>query len=157
MALERLARGYEFDPEACRDLVQDIHMALWRSFAGFNGRCSLRTWVYRVAHNVARSYVTRQRRTRPQVLVGLEDLERLPDTNDGELLAQHRETLQRLLDLIQQLRFIDRQVMLAYLEGIDAAVIGEITGISASNVATKIHRIKRLLARRFGEGNNDDE
>lgn len=51
-ALERLACAYEADPEERRDLLQDIHAALWRSFEGFQGRCSLRTWVYRVAHNV---------------------------------------------------------------------------------------------------------
>jgi len=156
-ALERLARGYEADGEIRRDLLQDIHIALWRSFEGFNGRCSLRTWVYRVAHNVATSHVTRQRRTRLQALVGLEDVEHLPDTSGGEPAAHRRETLQRLLALIQQLKLLDRQVMLAYLEGMDAAAIGEITGLSAGNVATKIHRIKRLLARRFEEGGNDDE
>jgi RNA polymerase sigma-70 factor (ECF subfamily) len=59
--------------------------------------------------------------------------------------------------LIQQLKHPDRQVMLAYLEGMDAAAIGEITGLSAVNVATKIHRIKRLLARRFEEGRRDEE
>ena len=52
-ALERLARAYEAKPEARHDLVQEIHFALWRSLAGFDGRCSLRTWAYRVADNVA--------------------------------------------------------------------------------------------------------
>jgi RNA polymerase sigma factor (sigma-70 family) len=50
-ALERLARAYEADQESCRDLLQEIHIALWRSLTGFDQRCSLRTWVYRVAHN----------------------------------------------------------------------------------------------------------
>ena len=57
--------------------------------------------------------------------------------------------LERLLDLIQRLKPLDRQVILSYLEGMDAAAIGEITGISASNAATKIHRIKQMLARQF--------
>jgi RNA polymerase sigma-70 factor (ECF subfamily) len=43
------------NPEDRRDLLQEIHLALWRSFATFDDRCSLRTWVYRVAHNVATS------------------------------------------------------------------------------------------------------
>jgi RNA polymerase sigma-70 factor (ECF subfamily) len=47
---------------------------------------------------------------------------------------------------------LDRQVIVLYLEGIEAASIGEITGLSASNVATKIHRIKQVLVRRFHEG-----
>ncbi|MGZ6014354.1 MAG: sigma factor-like helix-turn-helix DNA-binding protein [Phenylobacterium sp.] len=46
----------------------------------------------------------------------------------------------------------DRQVLLLYLEDLDAAAIGEITGLSAGAVATKIHRLKALLARRFAEG-----
>ena len=39
-ALERLAGGYERDPDARRDLLQDIHVALWRSLARYDGRCS---------------------------------------------------------------------------------------------------------------------
>jgi len=46
-ALERLAYSYEADADQRRDLVQEIHLALWRSFDRFDGRCSLRTWVYR--------------------------------------------------------------------------------------------------------------
>jgi RNA polymerase sigma-70 factor (ECF subfamily) len=57
-SLERLARAYEADPEKRRDLSQDIHFQLWRSFQGYDSRCSLRTWVYRVAHHVAASHVS---------------------------------------------------------------------------------------------------
>jgi RNA polymerase sigma-70 factor (ECF subfamily) len=42
--------------------------------------------------------------------------------------------------------------MVAYMEGMDAAATAEITGLSARNVATKIHRIKQILARRFQAG-----
>ena len=61
-ALERLARAYEVDPEKRRDLIQDIHFQLWRSFQRYDARCSRRTWVYRVAHHVAASHVLRERR-----------------------------------------------------------------------------------------------
>jgi RNA polymerase sigma-70 factor (ECF subfamily) len=54
--------------------------------------------------------------------------------------------------MIQSLKPLDRQVILSYLEGMDAAAIGEITGLAAGNVATKIHRIKTVLARRFSQG-----
>lgn len=151
-ALDRLARAYEADPDKRRDLGQEIHMALWRSFEGWNGRCSLRTWVYRVAHNAATSHVIRQRRAKAQGLVSLEELENLPDRNADGFAVGQRQTLDRLLALIQSLKPLDRQVILSYLEGMDAASIGEITGISPGNVATKIHRIKSILARRFQEG-----
>jgi len=156
-ALERLARAYEADPEIRRDLLQEIHIALWRSFEGFDGRCSLRTWIYRVAHNVAASHVLHQRRTRSQALVGLEELENLPDANSGPQAAERSQTLDRLLALIQRLKPLDRHVILSYLEGLDAASIAEITGLSPGNVATKIHRTKNVLARRFQAGGHDDE
>jgi RNA polymerase sigma-70 factor (ECF subfamily) len=151
-ALERLARAYEADPDWRRDLVQDIHLALWRSFAGWDERCSLRTWVYRVAHNAATSHVMRQRRRNAHELVSLEELEAAPDGVNAEEAAEQRAALDRLLGLVQQLRPLDRQVILGYLEGLDAASIGEITGLEPGNVATKIHRIKNLLSRRFHEG-----
>jgi RNA polymerase sigma-70 factor, ECF subfamily len=147
-ALGRLTRGYEADSEKRRDLLQEIHLALWRSFEGFDARCSLRTWVYRVAHNTAVTWAIRQKRARPQMLVGLEELEAMPVPPD----ADRQMALDRLTQLIQRLKPIDRQVILAYLEGLDAAAIGELTGLSASNAATKIHRIKSLLARNLHEG-----
>jgi len=36
-ALERLARAFEADPDLRLDLLQDIHLALWRSFVGLSG------------------------------------------------------------------------------------------------------------------------
>ena len=77
-SLERLARAYEADPEKRRDLSQDIHFQLWRSFQNYDSRCSLRTWVYRVAHHVAVSHVIRERRIFSN-LVSLEELDILPD------------------------------------------------------------------------------
>jgi DNA-directed RNA polymerase specialized sigma24 family protein len=54
-------RAYEADPEKRRDLSQDIYFRFWRSFQRYGARCSLRTWVYRVAHHVAASHVLRER------------------------------------------------------------------------------------------------
>ena len=147
-ALERLARAYESDAELRRDLLQEVHVALWRSFDVFDGRCSLRTWIYRVTHNVGASHVVRQRRTRGHELVGLEELENMPDSRTEEA-ANRNHALDRLLSLIQRLQPLDRNVILSYLEGLDAASIGELTGLSPGNVATKIHRIKNILARQF--------
>ncbi|MDQ2773719.1 MAG: hypothetical protein M3Y57_02150 [Acidobacteriota bacterium] len=76
-AIQRLARGYEADPERRRDLVQEIHVELWRSLRLFDRRCSLQTWVYRVAHNVAASHIVRGRRMLAR-LVDLDVLETEP-------------------------------------------------------------------------------
>ena len=147
-ALERLARAYEADPEKRRDLGQDIHFQLWRSFQNYDSRCSLRTWIYRVAHRVAVSHIVRERRTFAN-LVSLEELESLPDKADSQSAANRRIDLDRLSALIQRLKPLDRQVIVSYLEGMDAASTGEITGLSPANVAMRIHRIKNILAKRF--------
>ena len=150
-ALQRLARAYEPDADRRLDLLQEIHVALWRSFASFDGACSLRTWVYRVAHNVAVSQVIR-RKSKAHTLVGLDELEAMPTAVDHEQMLDDRRALDRMMALVQQLDPLDRQLTLLYLEGLDAASIGEIIGISAGNVATKVHRVKKVLAERFRRG-----
>lgn len=156
-ALERLARTYEADADVRRDLLQEIHTALWRSFVGFDNRCSLRTWIYRVAHNVAASHVDKQVRARKREFVSLEELEGRADERVGVADTEQRQVLGQLYAMIQELKPLDRQVMLAYLEGMDAASTAEITGLSARNVATKIHRIKSALGKRFREGGNREQ
>jgi RNA polymerase sigma-70 factor (ECF subfamily) len=156
-ALERLARAYEAGPEDRRDLLQEIHIALWRSFTGYDERCSLRTWAYRVAHNIAVTHIYRSRKTKTLNLLSIEELgenEKPVASHSSGLESQL--LLRQLYEFIQRLNPVDRQIITLYLEGLDAACIGEITGISPGYTATKIHRIKRILADRFLNGDNHD-
>jgi RNA polymerase sigma-70 factor (ECF subfamily) len=77
-AIARLAAACERDRGLQQDLLQDIHVAVWRSFATFRHQCSLRTWVYRVAHNTAAGFARRHRRFRRAHLVSLEQLDERP-------------------------------------------------------------------------------
>lgn len=143
--------SYELNRERREDLLQEIHLNLWRSLARFDGRCSLRTWVYRVAHNVASSHVIDALRHQSRTLVPLESLETRafavePEADRGVLLDQ-------LLQLVQRLRPLDRELVVLYLEGLNPAEISEVVGISPGNAATKISRIKKLLGRYATEGN----
>ncbi len=147
----RLARAYEVDPDKQRDLLQEMHLELWLSFKSFAGRCSLRTWVYRIAHNVGASHVMRSRRSAAR-LVELETLEAGIPVIDGPAEINRSCSASSLLRLIHQLKPLDRQVILLYLEGEAAESIAEVTGLSAVNVATKIHRIKKLLRQMYVEG-----
>jgi RNA polymerase sigma-70 factor, ECF subfamily len=148
-SLARLAAACEFDRAQQQDLLQEIHLALWRSFAGFRNQCSLRTWVYRVAHNTAATHVRRQKRAGVSRLISLEELEDLPGDSDAERSLDESKILARLMTLIQRLKPLDRDVMLLYLEGTSASAIGEVTGLSPANVAQKIHRTKKVLQRHF--------
>jgi RNA polymerase sigma-70 factor, ECF subfamily len=151
-ALDRLSRAYEADPDRRRDLLQDIHLALWRSFEAFDGRCSLRTWIYRVSHNVATSHVIGDRRTKSHHLISIDEIDVADPSSNAEKSIERDLALKRLMALIHELKPIDRQIVLLFLEGVDAAGIAEVTGMSAGNVATRIHRTKHILINRFQDG-----
>ena len=151
-ALARLVHAYELDPDKRRDLLQEIHLAIWRSFETFEERCSLRTWVYRVAHNTAATHVMVQQRTNSRVLASLEEVESAASPSDHGADVEQKLLLNRLLELVHRLKPLDRQIMLLYLEDMDAPSIGEVVGISAGNVRIQVHRIKNILARRFHGG-----
>jgi RNA polymerase sigma-70 factor (ECF subfamily) len=150
-ALERVARAYESDLSRRQDLLQDIHVALWRSLAIFDGRCSLRTWVYRVGHHTATKHIVADRRVRLHEMHTLDDVPDMEDDRRGSAAADQADSLRHLLKLIEQLKPLDRQVILMYLEDFSADAIGEVVGLSPANIATKVHRIKKLLGSMFHE------
>lgn len=147
-AIVRLARAMEADPSRRDELIQEIHLQLWRSLSGFDGRCSLRTWVLRVAHNVSASHVDRERR-RSRPTVPLHDAEPADPASLPEAL-ERRQQLATIHRLARGLPGPDRQVLLLYLEGLAAAEIGEVVGISANAVSVRIHRLKRRLTSDLG-------
>lgn len=148
-ALQRLARATEADADRRRDLLQDIHVAVWRSLANFDGRCALSTWVYRVAHNVAADFVAREKRHRVN-LVTLDEIADLPAPGTPE----DPGILARMMALIRRLKMPDRLIVMLYLEDLDAAAISAVVGLSPGAVATRIARAKTLLSKLNQEGRN---
>jgi RNA polymerase sigma-70 factor, ECF subfamily len=146
--MRRLVRGYESDADRQRDLLQEMHIELWRSLQGFDHRCSLRTWVYRVANNVGADHLAKRRKVSER-LVELEALSADPTAHTGEAQERRRQELAELQALIHRLAPLDRQIILLYLEGATAVAIADVTGLTRGNIATKIHRIKKLLNRNF--------
>jgi RNA polymerase sigma-70 factor (ECF subfamily) len=119
-ALDRLAAGYEADPDKRHDLRQEIHFQLWRSFEVFDGRCSLKTWTFRIAHNTAVSYVNRERRANAR-FVALEEIEPTAASRDATPDIDRQRALRQLSELIRKLKPLDRQIVISYLEGMVAA------------------------------------
>jgi len=150
--LARLARAHEADPSLRQDLLQEIHLALWRSLPSFAGRCSLRTWVYRVAHNVAATHVLRRSRRFDKNLVGLDEVEIPASGPEVGTSVDEARMLARIHELVHRLKPTDREVFVLYLEGLSVNDIAEIAGLTQTNTGTKIHRIKRLLSERLVPG-----
>lgn len=103
--------------------------------------------MFRVAHNVGASHVVQTKRSPDWVaLDAVSESAAPPSSTDGALAWE------RIRQLIFELSPLDRQVIVCYLEDMDAASISEITGLSPPHVAMKIHRIKAALAKRFRQG-----
>ena len=149
-AMQRLARATEAHAERRRDLLQDMHVQLWKSLEAFDGRCSLKTWVYRVIHNTAATHVSREVR-RSVEQADLVEAEDVPDFSDLHLMIERDDALSKLHDWIRKLKTSDRQIMTLYLEDLSAAEMSEITGLKPGAIATRISRLKTKLTYDFKE------
>ena len=127
------------------DLVQEIGVQLWRSFARYDERqAKFSTWLYRIALNVAISQARRQRWSEAERFEPLLP-HHLETVGGGEPIHEEDERLTTLYAFISQLDPLNRALILLYLEDRNYAEMAEILGISETNVATKISRIKQKL------------
>ena len=145
-SLRRTCRGYERAPQRQDELLQEIWLALWTALPRFEGRSSLKTWVYRVTHNTAVKHIHRQVRTPQSAEIDVEALGQQLQAIEARL--DRRRARQMLADLIRQLPAADRQLMLLYLEGLSSRDMAEITGMSPSNVTTRLSRIRTALGQK---------
>jgi RNA polymerase sigma factor (sigma-70 family) len=137
-ALRRLCGAYSRDPAGQQDVLQEIALAIWTALPNYRADASERTWIYRIAHNVAITYSARQRR-RQWTEQSMETMSVDPAIVDD---AQHRA----LLEAVQQLKPVDRNIVILYLEGLAAREIGDVMGLSTENVAVRMSRLRRKLA-----------
>jgi RNA polymerase sigma factor (sigma-70 family) len=147
--LYKVANAYCARREDRGDLIQEMILELWQAFPRFDGRASFATWMHRVAMNVAISFHRSEgRRIRDAVPIeefglDLAGADRVADAEDDELRALHQ--------MIGRLEPIERAMVLLYLEGYGHDEIGEMVGISASNVGTRINRIKNRWQREHAQ------
>jgi RNA polymerase sigma factor (sigma-70 family) len=127
------------------DLAQEIGAQLWRSFGAYDeARAKFSTWMYRIALNVAISQARRERRSPSDRFEPLQ-AHHLETIGGDELGHEQDERLAALYAFIGQLDPLNRALILLYLEDRNYAEMAEILGISETNVATKIGRIKQKL------------
>lgn len=142
----KIANAYCRDDEQRKDLVQEILLQLWRSFGNYDAQYRHSTWIYRVSLNVAISFYRREQTRKkiaqsyPEEILQLKAEEKKPEVREETLL---------LLQCIDELPALDRALILLYLEGKSHKEMAEIMGISETNVATKVSRIKNRLKQRF--------
>lgn len=124
------------------DLQQDILLQLWYAMEKFDGRVKMSTWIYRIALNTAISFYRKNRKHQDKKTYIDESIISLPDleTDDSQ-----KEKIAILYQFINNLNPFDKALILLYLDDYKQDEIAEILGISKTNVATKISRIKQVL------------
>lgn len=142
-ALARMAASYAPPGPAREDLNQEILMALWQAIPRFEGASSLRTFVFRVAHNQCIDAIRRGKIN----LAEPEELDTMPARQDSP--EQHAAHLQQLERLARSMRAhlspSHRQALSLALEGFSHQEIAETMGISLSAVAVRVHRARQTL------------
>ncbi len=148
-ALRRLAGAYVEQAMDREDLFQEIAAAIWQALPKFRGESSRRTWLYRIAHNVAISSAARlHRRTRTEENFP-EHFDHPSPASDAEQEILQSEKVQALNRAIRELAVIDRQIVLLHLEGLGYAEIEAVSGLSESAIATRLTRIREKLKKKI--------
>ncbi len=135
----RISRAYTKTRQDLEDLVNDIAVEIWSSFPTFRSDSKISTWIYRIALNTALNYKRNERRR-----AGFLDKESL-DNIINTLYAEDDNRSELLYNSIDQLDEFNRAIIILYLDGKSHEEIARITGISKSNVGTRIGRIKEQL------------
>ena len=144
--LYKVAHAYCQDATDRQDVIQEIIIQLWQSFDRYDHQYRQSTWVYRIALNVAISFYRRERRRKESstsLTDGILEVINAEEPNDQD------ENIQLLHRFINQLPKLERALMLLYLDEKSYVEIAEVLGITPTNVATKISRIKQKLRTQF--------
>ncbi|PSL46045.1 RNA polymerase sigma-70 factor (ECF subfamily) [Chitinophaga niastensis] len=142
----KICTSYCYNQYAREDLAQEIIYQLWKSSSSYNADYKFTTWMYRIALNVAISFYRKGKssnRTVPvtEHLIAIEEVE--------EPVEEIEEQISLLQQYINQFNELDRALMILYLEEKSYREIGEILGITETNVATKLSRLKARLKQNF--------
>ncbi len=145
----KIVNSYCSNREDRKDLEQEIIIQLWKTFDNYNSDYKYSTWMYRIALNVAISFYRKEKKWsikndyyNEESIFKIEE-----DTSEEQTeLNYHLKLLQ---EFIYNLNELNKALMLLYLEEKSYEEIAEILGITKTNVATKISRIKLKLKKEF--------
>ncbi len=131
---------YTRDREEREDLYQEIVYQTWKSFDYFKKNSKPSTWLYRVGMNTAITHLNKRKKHPNGVSISDTKLDFAEELDSGE-----EEKMEQLYSEIRKLNLLDRGIVFLFLEGNSHEEIAEVTGISVSNVGTRMSRIREKL------------
>jgi RNA polymerase sigma factor (sigma-70 family) len=148
--LYKVCNSYCRNRDDREDLAQEIIIQLWQSFGKFDERCRFSTWMYRIALNVAISFYRRESTRKRHVISDEERLLEAIDDRDSQ-----PEDIRLLYQFIEGFDPLNKALVLLYLDGNSYQEIADVLGISETNVATKINRLKKTIKQEFSGAGRD--
>ncbi|WP_438422615.1 RNA polymerase sigma factor [Aquimarina macrocephali] len=145
--LYKVANSYCKNIDDREDLIQEIIIQLWKAWPKYDDTYKVSTWMYRIALNVAISFYRKSNYQRNKSDTFNEDLVSTSYKQNPE----NSENIEQLYYFIAQLSELNKALILLYLEKYSYEEIGQTLGISTTNVATKISRIKKQLKEKFNK------
>ena len=142
---------YCADEDDKKDLEQEILIQIWKSLDSYNDTYAMTTWLYRISMNVAISHYRKTFKTKGKTVrldTGLLEFTAAPETSERSYESE------RLKQLLAGLNEFDKALMFLYLEDKDYEVIADVLGITKTNVATKISRIKNRWKQELSSSKN---
>jgi RNA polymerase sigma factor (sigma-70 family) len=138
--LYKVTSIYTDNKEDQEDLFQEVVFQLWKYFDSFRNDAKITTWMYRVAMNTSITFIKKKKRRPDSVLVADVFINQ-SDTKDDVF----EERLQMLYQQLTHLNTLEKGLIFLLLEGKSYKEIAQITGLSDSNVGTRISRVKKKL------------
>jgi RNA polymerase sigma-70 factor (ECF subfamily) len=137
----KVSRAYSKTYQDKEDLINDIALELWKSFGSFKGDSKISTWIYRIALNTSMNFRRKQKNNK---FIFLDDLKQ---TNKLSWLIEQNDSSQSdiLYQCIDELNELNKAIIMLYLDGNSHDEISNITGVSKTNVGTRIGRIKEQI------------
>ena len=135
----KICRAYTNTEEDFEDYYQEVCLQIWKSRENFKAQSEWSTWIYRITLNVCMTLVKKKK----LVLASIDSIE--TDHLQAKEIENNQEDIEQLYSAIRQLSEVDRAIIVLYLEEKTYKEIGEILGISITNIGVRVNRIKKRL------------
>lgn len=135
--VHKICNVYMDEPADKEDLFQEITLQAWKAINNFRGDAQFSTWLYRVALNTAITYFKKGKKQSTTLT------EHFPERT--EEFNPIEEQVQAMYKAISHLSKIDKALVMLYLEDYSYKEMGEVLGMTVTNVGVKMNRIKTKL------------
>jgi RNA polymerase sigma-70 factor (ECF subfamily) len=147
----RLCLRYFGNTAEAEDAVQDVFVKVWMNMDKFRGESAISTWLYRIATNVCLTSLRNKKYETLRIDRMETDKTDEDDVDEKGIQEEAEKKIDFLNEYLRNMSPGDRTIVSLYLEEVDSKTIAEITGLSDTNIRTRIHRIKNGIKTEWEE------